>query len=415
MNLPGTVVVIGTGQGGFQVAASLRDEGYEGDIILVGEEPTLPYQRPPLSKTYLTGKSDADSLTFRAESFYGDHRIQIRPGERATAIDRAARHVQISNRATLAYDHLVLATGARNRLLPVPGAELEGVLQLRTLSDADAIRARLPQVDRAVVVGAGFIGLEFAAVAAARPMEVTVLEATARPMSRAISLPMSDFFREAHTRAGVRLEFGAVVVRVIGENGRATGVETADGRFFPADLVLVGIGVAPNLELAADAGLPVANGVVVDEYLLTADPAISAVGDCAVYPNLFANGAPARLESVQNAVDHARCVAARIAGKPAPYSAVPWFWSDQGPWKLQIAGIATAHDETVVRGDPATGAFSVFCFEGGRLAGVESVNRPADHMAARRILARGIALAPEEVADPGFDLKARAVAVPAAA
>jgi 3-phenylpropionate/trans-cinnamate dioxygenase ferredoxin reductase subunit len=415
MSPPGTVVVVGTGQGGFQVAASLRDEGFAGEIVLVGDEPGLPYQRPPLSKGYLNGKSDAESLTFRAEGFYADHRIRILPGERVAAIDRAARQVRLSTGATLGYDHLVLATGARNRPLPVPGAELDGVLQLRSIADAEAIRIRLPEIRRAVVVGAGFIGLEFAAVAAARGIDVTVLEATARPMSRAISPPMSQFFTERHEAAGVQIEPGAVVTRVIGENGRAVGVETGDHRVFPADLVLVAIGIVPNVELAADAGLAIANGIVVDEYLLTADPAISAIGDCAIYPSPFAGGAPTRLESVQNALDHARCVAARLVGKPAPYAAVPWFWSDQGPLKLQIAGIATAHEMAVVRGDPASGAFSVFCYEGDRLAGVESVNRPADHMAARRLLAGRIALAPDEAADPSFDLKRRAHGVPAAA
>jgi 3-phenylpropionate/trans-cinnamate dioxygenase ferredoxin reductase component len=415
MSQPGTVVVVGTGQGGFQVAASLRDEGYSGEIALVGDEPTLPYHRPPLSKAYLTGTSGGDSFTLRAEGFYTNHGIQIRPSERVTTIDRPARRVQLSSGATLGYDHLVLATGARNRLLAVPGAELGGVHQLRTLADAEAIRVQLPEVRRAVVVGAGFIGLEFAAVAAARGIDVTVIEATARPMSRAISLPMSRFFREAHEAAGIRIELGAVVTRVIGANGRAVGVETGDGRVFPADLVLVAIGVVPNVELAAEAGLPIANGIVADEHLLTGDPAISAIGDCAVYPSPFAGGAPTRLESVQNAVDHARCVAGRIVGKPSPYAAVPWFWSDQGPLKLQIAGIATAHERAVVRGDPASGAFSVFCYEGGRLVGVEAVNRPADHMAARRLLARGIAVAPEEAADPAFDFKARANAVPVTA
>src|SRR3954469_4726419 len=262
MSAPETVVVIGAGQGGVQAAASLRDEGFGGEVVLVGGEPGLPYHRPPLSKAYLTGKADADSLSLRAEAFYRERGIQLRPDERAEAIDRSARQVRLSTGARLRYDHLIVATGARNRLLPVPGAELDGVLQLRSLADADAIRRRLGEARRVVVVGAGFIGLEVAAVAAERGVSVTVIEATARPMSRALSLPMSEFFREAHERSGVRLECGAVVVRIIGENGRAAGVETADGRVFPADLVLVAIGIVPNVELAADAGLAVGNGIV---------------------------------------------------------------------------------------------------------------------------------------------------------
>ena len=243
-------------------------------------------------------------------------------------------------------------------------------------------------------------------------MAVTVVEATDRPMARSLSPEMSAFFRGAHERQDVRFVFGATVVRVLGaEGGRATGVETADGRRFPADLVLVGIGVVPNAELAAEAGLAVADGIVVDEHLATSDPAISAIGDCARYPCRFAapGAGPTRLESVQNAVDQGRCVAARLAGRPAPYAAVPWFWSDQGALKLQIAGLATPHERAVVRGDPAAGgAFSVFCFRGDRLIGVESVNRPLDHVLARKLLASGTDLTPEQAADPGFDLKAHA-------
>ncbi|WP_407520103.1 NAD(P)/FAD-dependent oxidoreductase [Methylobacterium oryzisoli] len=407
MSGPGGIVIVGAGQGGFQVAASLREGGYEGSILLLGDEPAPPYQRPPLSKAYLTGKTDAAGLQLRPESFYADHRIAVRTGAPVVAIDRGARQVRLADGEAIGYDHLVLATGSRNRPLPVPGTDLAGVRQLRTLAEADAIRARLSEIRRVAVVGAGFIGLEFAAVAAARSIAVTVLEATDRPMARALSRPMSAFFRAAHEAAGITFAFGAGVVRIHGEDGRATGVETADGAIVPADLVLVGIGVVPNAELAAAAGLAVENGVVVDAQLLTADPAISAIGDCAAYPSPFADGAPTRIEAVQNAVDHARCVAARLNGRPAAYGAVPWFWSDQGPLKLQIAGLAVPHDETVTRGDPGSGAFSVFCYRGGHLTGVESVNKPADHMVARRLLAGRIPLAPREAADPAFDLKAR--------
>ena len=401
------VVVLGAGQGGAQVAASLRDEGFSGPIHLVGDEPGLPYQRPPLSKAYLKPGVQAVSLQLRAEAFYRQHEIERVEG-RAEAIDREANRVVLADGRALAYGHLVLATGSRNRSLPVPGAELDGVLGLRTLAEADALRARLPEARRVVVIGAGFIGLEFAAFAAAAGLAVTVLEATARPMARALSEPTSAFFRDAHRAMGVALVFGAVAVRIRGEGGRATAVETADGAVHPADLVLVGIGVVPNAEIAADAGLAVENCIVVDETLLTADPAISALGDCAAYPQPFAGGARMRLESVQNAVDQARSIAARLAGKPRAYRAVPWFWSDQGPYKLQIAGLAIPHDRAVARGDPAQGGFSVFCFEGGRLAGVESVNRPAEHMAARRLIGAGAHLSPAEAADPAFDLKALA-------
>ena len=407
----GCVVIAGAGQGGFQAAASLRDEGFAGRIVLAGDEPGLPYQRPPLSKAYLTGKTDSEGLRLRTQSFFDERVIEYRAPDRVIAINRDDSTVALSSGASLAYDHLILATGARNRLLPVPGAEQDGVAYLRTQADADAIRARLHGRLRVVVVGAGFVGLEFAAVAAAAGHDVTVLEATSRPMSRALSEPTSHFFLDAHRQAGIRLECGAVVVRVDGKDGRATGIETGTGEFVPADLVVVGIGVVPNVEVAADAGLRIANGIAVDEHLLTDDPAISAIGDCASYPNLYLGGAQTRLESVQNAVDQAKAVAARICGRPAPYTALPWFWSDQGPWKLQIAGLAIPHERTILRGDPAAGSFSVFCYEGERLAGVESVNRPADHMIARRLMARGLALTADEAADSALDLKARATAL----
>jgi 3-phenylpropionate/trans-cinnamate dioxygenase ferredoxin reductase subunit len=405
---PGTVVVIGAGQAGFQAAASLREEAFEGRVVLLGDEPDLPYQRPPLSKAYLTGKADAGLVRLRPERFYAENRVELRAGERAGAIDRAAHQVVLASGERLPYDHLIIATGARNRALPITGGALDGVFQLRTLAEAEALRRRLEGVRYAVVVGAGFIGLEFAAVVAGRGLEVTVVEAAGRVMSRAVSKPVSDCFRAAYERLGVRFVLGAAVVAILGADGRVTGVTTADGRRFPADLVLVGIGVLPNTDLAAEAGLAVADGVAVDERLLTCDPAISAIGDCAAFPCRHAGGGAVRLESVQNAVDQARCVAARLADRPTPYVSLPWFWSDQGPLKLQIAGLAAPHEQAVLRGDPAQGSFSVFCFQGGRLTGVESVNRPLDHILARRLLAGGASLTPEQVAHRSFDLKGHA-------
>lgn len=401
----GCVVIVGAGQAGFQVAASLRDEGYGGRIRLLGDEPGLPYQRPPLSKAYLVGKADRVGLQLRPEAFFSQRNIEMTSGHRAERIDRERQQLLLAGGEILGYDHLVVATGARNRQLPVPGTGLEGVLQLRTHADADALRGRMTGLKRAVVVGAGFIGLEFAAAAAAAGAEVTVIEATSRPMSRALTEPMSQFFKNAHEKAGVRLVFEAVVTEVHGKNGHVSEVETSDGRIFPADLVLVGIGVIPNAELAAESGLSVENGIVVDETLCTADPAISAVGDCAAYPLALGGGARVRLESVQNAIDHGRCVASRLMGRPRPYNIVPWFWSDQGPYKLQIAGFSMPSEHVALRGDPTSGAFSTFCFTGGRLVGVESVNKPADHMVARRLLANATALTFEQASDPGFNLK----------
>jgi 3-phenylpropionate/trans-cinnamate dioxygenase ferredoxin reductase subunit len=408
------VVIIGAGQGGFQLAASLREAGYQEKITLLGEEPGLPYQRPPLSKAYLKGEASVEHLELRPAAFYADHRIDLVTA-RAQEIDRAARRVRLSDGARLSYDHLVLATGARNRPLPAPGADLDGVLSLRTLADADHLKARLAGAQHVVVVGAGFIGLEFAAVARALGHEVTVLEATQHPMGRAVSPAMSEFFTHAHRAMGTNLVLAAGVVWIHGEGGRVARVETTDGAvqpaggvLHPADLVLIGIGVVPNAELARAAGLEVANGIVVDAELRTGDPNISALGDAVSYPSVHA-GTMARLESVQNAVDHARTIAARLVGRPAPYAAVPWFWSDQGDDKLQIVGLAHPADEAVLRGDPSSRRFSVFRFRKGRLTAIESVNRPADHMLGRRLLAapdKPSSLTPGQAADEGFELKA---------
>lgn len=403
------IVIIGAGQGGFQAAASLREAGFTGPLTLIGEEPGLPYQRPPLSKAYMKGEAGPEQIELRPAAFYADHAITLVEG-RAVAIEREAQRVRMADGSVHPYAHLILATGARNRPLPVPGKDLAGVYYLRTRADADALKERLPGARRVVVIGAGFIGLEFAAVARALGHEVVVLEAASRPMARAVSPDMSAFFAAEHRVMGTDLRCGAGVVGLVGEAGHVTGVEATDGIVYPADFVLVGIGVTPNVELAAEAGLEVANGIVVDAHLATADPAISALGDAVAYPSVHA-GMMARLESVQNAVDQARSIAARLTGKVGPtgealaYTAVPWFWSDQADLKLQMVGIAGPTDLAVLRGDPASRRFSVFRFHERRLTAIESVNRPADHMLGRRLLAGTPRLTPEEAADEGFDLK----------
>jgi 3-phenylpropionate/trans-cinnamate dioxygenase ferredoxin reductase subunit len=402
-----TVAIVGTGQAGFQTAASLRQEGFAGRIVMIGDEPVPPYQRPPLSKSYLAGDSGLDELWLRPETFYTQHQIEVLAGESVTAIDRTERRLQLASGGKLAWDHLVLATGARCRPLAVPGAELDGVLPLRTLADADILRERLDQVRDIVVVGAGFIGLEFASVAITRGVAVHIIEVTQQPMGRVVSATISKFFTDAHRGWGAEVMLGTGVTRILGSGGRVSGVETTDGRHLPADLVLICIGVIPNAELAREAGLAVDNGIVVDECLTTADPAILSIGDCANFPTPFA-AARVRLESVQNAVDQGRGVAAYIAGKPAPYDKVPWFWSDQGDLKLQIAGITAGHDTTVLRGNPDSRRFSVFCYRAGRLVAVESVNQTADHVVARRLLAGDPKLIPEQAADLSYDLRAHA-------
>lgn len=399
------VVIVGAGQGGFQAAVSLREGGFAGAVTLIGEEPEPPYGRPPLSKAYLSGASDREKVTLRPASFFAEHRIELRTGLRVDGIDRDAATLRLGTGERLAYDHLVLATGSRNRVLPVPGAELDGVYSLRGLADAERLKDELARAQRVVVIGAGFIGLEVAATAAKGGAAVTVIEATDRVMTRAVSRPISAAFARRHEARGVAFLFGAVASAIHGHEGRAIAVEVAAGLVVEADLVLVGIGILPNTELAAAAGLDVRNGVVADDRLLTADPAISAIGDCVSFPSRHMGGAPVLIESVQNAVDGARFVAGRLLGGIGTYAPVPWFWSDQGPDKLQIAGLANPHEETLVLGDPAEAAFSVLCFRGGELAAVESVNRPGDHMAARRLLAGARAPSRTEAAAAGFDLR----------
>jgi 3-phenylpropionate/trans-cinnamate dioxygenase ferredoxin reductase subunit len=412
------VVIVGAGHAGFQLAASLRQGGFDGIITLLSEEPVLPYQRPPLSKDYLDGKIGLDLLLMRPDAFYRDHRIDYLAGTRAAEIDRAAKRLRLASGEQLDYDHLVLATGARNRVPPMPGIELDGVCYLRTLAETDQLRERLASAEHVVVIGAGFIGLEFAAVARGQGKPVRILELTDRVMGRVVCPPTSKFFAAAHRQTGVEFSFGAQAVRIAGRTtgpfgGRVDHVELAGGERLPADLVLVSIGVVPNGELAAAAGLAVANGIVVNQELSTADLNISAIGDCCAFPSQHARGAMTRLEAVQNAADHARCVADRILGKPHPYSALPWFWSEQGPLRLQIAGLTAGHDHTALRGAIDKGEFSIFCYRDGKLLGIESVNRPADHAHARRLLSAGRQVTPEQAADDGFDLRAAAAARPA--
>jgi 3-phenylpropionate/trans-cinnamate dioxygenase ferredoxin reductase subunit len=359
-----SVVVIGAGQAGCQAAVSLREQGYRGPVTIVGDENVPPYQRPPLTKAYLAGDVDLDGVLVRPESFYAAHGIDLVLGDPAVAVARENREVVLRSGLALRYSHLVLATGARPRTLP-------GALPLRTVADAEVLRERLHRPARALVIGAGFVGLEFAAVARTKGHEVTVVEALPRALARSVSPIVADHVVARHEERGVRVLLGAELSAP--ERGNA-------------DLVVAGIGVVPNVALAEDAGLTVDDGVVVDAHLRTDDPFIYAIGDCASFSSAFA-GARIRLESVQNAMDQAACVAAGIMGSAEPYTAVPWFWSDQYDMKLQIAGITRGHDRTEVDGDPSSGRFAVYCYRGDRLLGVECVNKPAAFVQTRRRLA----------------------------
>jgi 3-phenylpropionate/trans-cinnamate dioxygenase ferredoxin reductase subunit len=400
-----TVVIAGAGHGGVQVAASLRQNGFDGRVVLIGDEPGLPYQRPPLSKAYLQGKIGQELLFLRPASFYRDNHVELNETGKIAAIEPENRRVRLGSGEMLQYDHLVLAIGARNRLIQIGGTDLDGVFYLRTLAEVDALRPRLARAENIVVVGAGFIGLEFAAAAAKMGKKVHLIEAAERVMARVVGPQMSLFFERQHASWGSQFSFNTRPVRLIGEARSVRRVELADGRQLMADMAIISIGVVPNTEIALAAGLTVADGIAVDRHLLTSDSDISAIGDCALFPSVHGKG-PVRLESVQNATDQARCVAGRLAGKPAHYQNVPWFWSDQGELKLQIVGLTAGHTHSALRGDVESGQFSIFHFAGERLLGIESVNRPADHMFGRRSLAADRHPTSAQIADPLFDLKA---------
>ncbi len=399
------VVIAGAGHGGVQVALSLRQNGFDGGIILLNGESCLPYQRPPLSKAYLLGKMRLDGLWLRPASFYIDNQIDLRCDTRVVELDPTRRQLTLSSGEVQSYDHLVLSVGARNRVLPLGNANLVGIQYIRTFAEADRLRSHLEDVKNIVVIGAGFVGLEFAAAAKGWNKNVTILEMADRPMGRAVCSVVSGYFTKWHEQAGAEFRFGAAATRLHERGGRVCAVETSEGHIIQCDMVIASIGVVPNIEVARDAGLTVDNGIVVDERLLTSDPNISAIGDCAQFPSLY-GGAMVRLESVQNANDQAKFVARRLLGVAPPrYDAVPWFWSDQGDQKLQMVGICGLHDRVVLRGDPALGSFSAFCYAGDRLLAVESVNRPADHMFGRRALPARSGPTFEQVVDVSFDLR----------
>jgi 3-phenylpropionate/trans-cinnamate dioxygenase ferredoxin reductase subunit len=399
------VVIIGAGHGGVQLAASLREEGYQDKITLVGDERDLPYQRPPLSKAFMKHETHDDGVILRGHDFYPQQKIDLVLGERVTSIDRAARRLQLASGKTLNYGRLALATGGMMRQLRLEGADLGNVFSLRTMDEARAIRDRFDHSKNIVIIGAGFIGLEFAATAAAKGCTVNVIELATRPMARVVTEQTSAFFAAEHKKLGVILNFETSATAFKGENGIVKEVVLTDGRVLPADLVLIGIGQVPSDELAKAAGLDCPNGIKVDDKQQTSDENIFAIGDNAYHHNPFADRWM-RLESVQNATDQARVLAKHLTGKPAHYEYVPWFWSDQADLKLQMVGFLDTCEKLIMRGSFEERAYSIFGFRDGKLTGVESVNKAGDHMLARRLIGEKIAIAPELVADPSADLKA---------
>lgn len=385
---PRSVVIVGAGHAGFTVASELRVEGYDGEITLLDEHGQLPYQRPPLSKAYLNGDLSADRLPFRSEGYYARARIDFRGDEGVTGIDRDAKTVTTAAGRTFGYDALVLATGAAAIRPPffVPG--LIGLIELRTAQDADRLIRAMGRIKRVVVVGGGFIGLEVACAARKHDLAVDLVEMQPRVMSRVVGQTVSRYALEAHRAIGINVHLGARVTRVEHRDGRAYGVILDSGEFLPSDAIVLGLGIRPRTGLAEAVGLAVDNGVVVNEFLETSDPAISAIGDCCSFPYPYGDQR-VRLESVQNATDQARNVAKRLTGNRTPYCDVPWFWSDQGGMKLQIAGAAIDDDREVVLGDRTTGRFSVLRFYGDRLVCGESVNSTGDHVSLRTLVAHG--------------------------
>lgn len=396
------LLIVGAGQAAAQSVHTLRQNGYSGRISVIGGERHAPYQRPPLSKKYLAGEMARERLELRPDIWYGERHVALELGVRAMELEPAARRVRLDDGRTIGYDALLITTGSRARRLDVPGAELPGIHYLRTLDDVDAIAPQLLPQRRLVLVGAGYIGLEVAAVAVKRGLHVTVLEASDRVMGRVVGPEVSRFYERYHGDAGVRIECGKMVSGFTGRE-RVEAVETATGEQYRCDLVIVGIGVEPDVDFARTGGLPCSNGIDVDERGRTADPLIAAAGDCTNHPHPLAQRR-VRLESVQNAIEQAKAAASNFAGEPHAYSEVPWFWSDQYDLKLQIAGFAEGHDEVVMRGDASSKSFAVYYLRAGELAAVEAVNSPRDFMFTRKAIAAGISPTAAQLADTNFDL-----------
>jgi 3-phenylpropionate/trans-cinnamate dioxygenase ferredoxin reductase subunit len=403
------VVVVGAGQAAAQFVEALRRRGYGGAIAVFGEEPWLPYQRPPLSKKYLAGGLPVDRLQLRQPAFFAEQKVDLHLGQTVTRLERSARQVRLADGSAHPYDALVLATGSRPRSLPLPGVDLGGVHVLRSIADADALRAdALRALDRpagrAVILGGGYVGLEVAATLRQLGLEVTVLEVAERVMNRVVAEPVSRWYEAEHAHRGVDIRLGARPLALEGDaEGRVRAVVTAAGTL-EADVVVLGVGVLPNDSLARDADLPCDNGIQVDERCRTADPAIHAIGDCTNHPSVHYGGR-VRLESVDNAVEQANTAAADLLGIEARHERVPWFWSDQYEHKMVIVGLSQGHDQVVLRGDPASGAFSCCYLRDGELLAIDTINVAKDHLAARKLIPARLRPDPSRLADLSIALK----------
>ncbi|MCU0921623.1 MAG: FAD-dependent oxidoreductase [Burkholderiaceae bacterium] len=403
MDAPAPVVLVGGGHAAAAFVNSARRAGYEGPLLLISDEPVPPYHRPPLSKKYLAEGLPAEQILIRAAAWYDEQKVTLRLGTRVTDIDRAARRVVLADGGQVDYSQLVLLTGARPRRLPADiGGELPGVLVMRSLADADAMAPHLVAGRRLLVVGGGYIGLEAAAVAATKGLQVTLLEAAPRILQRVAAPATADFFRALHRSRGVDIREGVALRRLLAEGGRVCGAELGDGRRIEADVVLVGIGVQANVELAESAGLAIDNGIAVDEFCRSSDPAILAAGDCCSFPF---RGRRIRLESVQNANDQAAAAAHTLAGKAMAYAALPWFWSDQYDTKLQIAGLNQGYDEAIPRPGKTERSLSVWYYQGDSLLAVDAINDAAAYVTAKKLLERGAGVPKAAVRDPAAQFK----------
>jgi len=402
---PFDVLIVGAGHGGAQAAIALRQRKFEGTIALLGDEPELPYERPPLSKEYLAGDKPFERLLIRPAAFWVDRDITLLPGRLVVSVDAAAHQVSTADGSTIGYRTLIWATGGTPRRLTCAGHDLSGVHGVRTRADVDRMIAELPAVTHAIVIGGGYIGLEAAAVLTKLGKPVTVLEAAPRVLARVAGEPLSHFYEAEHRAHGVDLRTGVTVDSIVGENGAASGVRLADGTVLPGNLVIVGIGIIPAVAPLLAAGADGGNGVNVDALCRTSLPDIFAIGDCAAHPNPYADGAVIRLESVQNANDQATTVAKLLTGEETPYDAVPWFWSNQYDLKLQTVGLSIGHDAVVLRGDVAARSFSVIYLKHGHVIALDCVNATRDYVQGRTLVVARAVVDPARLADAAVPLK----------
>ena len=399
------VLIVGAGHAGAQAAVVLRQQGYEGTVAIVGDEPEIPYERPPLSKDYLAGEKAFERILIRPATFWGERKVEMLTGRRVTQVDPAAKTVTIAGGEQIGYGTLIWAAGGSPRMLPCEGADLKGIHVVRTRADADAMKDALDHVTDVVVVGGGYIGLEAAAVLSKFGKKVTVLEALPRVLARVAGEPLSRFYEEEHRAHGVDVRLEAKMAGFVGEAGALTGVRMDDGEIIPAQMAIVGIGIIPAVAPLLEAGATGGNGVDVDQFCQTSLPDIYAIGDCAAHANDFCDGEHIRLESVQNANDQASCVAKGLMGDRQPYHAVPWFWSNQYDLKLQTVGLSTGHDDIVVRGEPASRNFSVVYLKQGRVIALDCVNATKDYVQGRKLVIDRISPDRDKLADAGVPLK----------